>query len=214
MNGIESLTVLMTSIAALLCLLLPSSTGQGLQISAQLVRRDGQIFYNLLFENNSQIPLDGFMIQFNKNMFGLATAGPLQVPQLQPGNISKDSSAYGFIPERSPCEDGRMERATFLETWKSLPDSNEVLNDFPGIIVNSVEATLNWLVALNMFFIAKRKHANQEVLYLSAKIPRGIPFLIELTAVIGVPVLKCAIKTPNPEIAPLFFEAIETLLKN
>lgn len=58
---------------------LPASTGQGLQISAQLVRRDGQIFYSLLFENNSQIPLDGFLIQFNKNTFGVAAAGPLQV---------------------------------------------------------------------------------------------------------------------------------------
>ncbi|KAJ6712505.1 BETA-ADAPTIN-LIKE PROTEIN B [Salix purpurea] len=37
--------------------LLPASTGQGLQISAQLKGQDGQIFYSLLFENNSQIPL-------------------------------------------------------------------------------------------------------------------------------------------------------------
>lgn len=59
--------------------LLPAPTGQGLQISAQLIRRDGQIFYGMLFENNSQIPLDGFMIQFNKNTFGLAAGGPLQV---------------------------------------------------------------------------------------------------------------------------------------
>lgn len=60
-------------------ILLPASTGQGLQISAQLTRRDGQVFYNMLFENNSQVPLDGFMIQFNKNTFGLAAAAPLQV---------------------------------------------------------------------------------------------------------------------------------------
>lgn len=33
----------------------------------------------MLFENNSQVPLDGFMIQFNKNAFGLAAGGPLQV---------------------------------------------------------------------------------------------------------------------------------------
>lgn len=59
--------------------LLPASSGQGLQISAQLIRRDGQIFYDIAFENNSQVPLDGFMIQFNKNTFGLAAAGPLQV---------------------------------------------------------------------------------------------------------------------------------------
>lgn len=57
----------------------PASTGQGLQISAQLTRRDGQVFYSMLFENNTQAVLDGFMIQFNKNTFGLAAAGPLQV---------------------------------------------------------------------------------------------------------------------------------------
>lgn len=58
---------------------LPAATSQGLQINAQLIRRDGQVFYSMLLENNSQVPLDGFMIQFNKNTFGLAAGGPLQV---------------------------------------------------------------------------------------------------------------------------------------
>lgn len=95
-----------------------------------------------------------------------------------------------------------------------MPDTNEVSRDFTSIVVNSVEATLDKLAASNMFFIAKRKHTNQDVLYLSAKIPREIPFLIELTTIIGVPGLKCAIKTPSPEMAPLFFEAIESLFKS
>lgn len=99
-----------------------------------------------------------------------------------------------------------------LQTWKSLPDSNEVSKDFPALVMNSVETTLDRLAASNMFFIAKRKHANQDVLYLSAKIPRGTPFLIEITAAIGIPGIKCAIKTPSPEMAPLFFEGIEALL--
>ncbi|KAL5747527.1 hypothetical protein ACOSP7_024531 [Xanthoceras sorbifolium] len=224
--------------------LLPASTGQGLQISAQLTRQDGQIFYSLLFENNTQIPLDGFMIQFNKNTFGLAAAGPLQVPQLQPGTsattllpmvlfqnlsagppssllqiaVKNNQQPVWYFSDKIPInvfftEDGRMERGSFLETWRSLPDSNEVLKDFPGIVVSNAEATLDRLAASNMFFIAKRKHANQDVFYFSAKIPRGVPFLIELTTVIGNPGVKSAIKTPNPDMAPLFFEAIETLLK-
>lgn len=225
--------------------LLPASTGQGLQISAQVIRRDGQIFYSLLFENNTQIPLDGFMIQFNKNTFGLAAAEPLQVPQLQPGTstrtllpmvlfqniapgppntllqvaVKNSQQPVWYFNDKVPflvffSEDGRMERTTFLATWKSLPDSNEVSKDFPGIVVNSVESTLDRLASSNMFFIAKRKHANHEVLYLSAKVPRGIPFLIELTTVIGTPGLRCAIKTPSPEMAPLFFEALESFLKS
>lgn len=222
---------------------LPAATGQGLQINAQLTRRDGQVFYSMLFENNTQVPLDGFMIQFNKNTFGLAAAGPLQVPQLQPGTsastllpmvlfqnllpgppntllqvaVKNNQQPVWYFNDKISLlvlfsEDGRMERGSFLETWRSLPDSNEVLKDFPGIVVNSVEATLDKLAASNMFFIAKRKNANQDVLYLSAKIPRGIPFLIELTTVVGIPGVKCAVKTPSPEVAPLFFEGIESLL--
>ncbi|KAJ7959722.1 Beta-adaptin-like protein [Quillaja saponaria] len=233
-----------TSTGPPLPVLLPASTGQGLQVSAELTRRDGQIFYSLLFENSSQIPLDGFMIQFNKNTFGLAAAGPLQVPQLPPGgsastllpmvlfqNISQGPPSsllqVALKNNQQPVwyfndkislhvlftEDGRMERGSFLETWRSLPDSNEVSKDLSGIVLNSIEATLDRLAASNMFFIAKRKHANQDVFYFSAKMPRGIPLLIELTTVVGSPGIKCAIKTPSPEMAPVFFEAIETLLK-
>ncbi|KAI3706988.1 hypothetical protein L6452_25130 [Arctium lappa] len=225
--------------------LLPAASGQGLEISAQMVRKDGQIFYSLMFENNTQTPLDGFMIQFNKNTFGLAAGGPLQLPQVQPGTSERTLLPMVLFQNIAPgppnsllqvavknnqqpvwyfndkisllvlfSEDGRMERTAFLETWKSLPDSNEVSRDMPGIVINNVDATIEQLAPSNMFFIAKRKNANQDVLYLSAKIPRGIPFLIELTAVIGVPGLKCAIKTPNPEMAPLFFEALEAVLKS
>ncbi|VFQ82846.1 unnamed protein product [Cuscuta campestris] len=225
--------------------LLPAATGQGLQISAQVIRRDGQVFYSMLFENHSQISLDGFMIQFNKNTFGLAAAGPLQVPQLQSGASASTLLPMVLFQNLSPgpptsllqvavknnqqpvwyfndkisfhvffTEDGKMERSTFLETWKSLPDSNEISRDFPGIVINSIDATIDHLASVNMFFIAKRKHANQEVFYLSAKIPQGTPFLIELTTVVGVPGLKCAMKTPSPEMAPWLFEAIESLLKS
>lgn len=226
-------------------MLLPAAKGQGLQISAQLTRRDGQVFYSMLFENNTELVLDGFMIQFNKNTFGLAASGPLQVPPLQPGTsartllpmvlfqnvapgapntllqvaVKNNQQPVWYFSDRISLhvlftEDGRMERATFLETWKSLPDSNEVLREFPGLVINSVESTLDKLASSNMFFIAKRKNANQEVLYLSAKIPKGIPFLIELTAAVGIPGVKCAIKTPSPEMAPLFFEALEHFLQS
>ncbi|KAF7048972.1 hypothetical protein CFC21_057602 [Triticum aestivum] len=222
---------------------LPSTTGQGLQISAQLVRRDGQIYYDISFENGTQGVLDGFMIQFNKNTFGLAAGGPLQVPPLQPGSSARTLLAMVFSQNVSPGapnsllqvavknnqqpvwyfsdkgslhvffgEDGKMERTSFLEAWKSLPDDNEFSKEYPNSVISSIDATIEHLAASNVFFIAKRKNANMDVLYLSAKIPRGIPFLIELTAAVGVPGAKCAVKTPNREFVPLFFEAMESLI--
>ncbi|KAG9158523.1 hypothetical protein Leryth_016168, partial [Lithospermum erythrorhizon] len=78
-NAVEAVDQPATPSGPPMPVVLPASTGQGLQINAQLIRRDGQIFYSMLFENNSAIPLDGFMIQFNKNTFGLASGGPLVV---------------------------------------------------------------------------------------------------------------------------------------
>lgn len=108
----------------------------------------------------------------------------------------------------------KTDQFNILQTWRSLPDSNEVSKDFPAIVIGGVEATLDRLAASNVFFIAKRKNANQDVFYLSAKIPRGIPLLIELTTVVGNPGVKCAIKTPSPEMSAFFFEAIETILRS
>jgi AP-1 complex subunit beta-1 len=208
------------------------------------VRRDGQIFYDISFENGTQGVLDGFMIQFNKNTFGLAAGGPLQVPPLQPGASARTLLPMVFSQNVSPGapnsllqvavknnqqpvwyfsdkgslhvffgEDGKMERTSFLEAWKSLPDDNEFSKEYPNSVINSIDATIEHLAASNVFFIAKRRNANMDVLYLSAKIPRGIPFLIELTGAVGVPGAKCAVKTPNKEFVPLFFEAMEPLIK-
>jgi AP-1 complex subunit beta-1 len=224
--------------------LLPSTTGQGLQISAQLTRRDGQIYYDISFENGTQGVLDGFMIQFNKNTFGLAAGEALKVPPLQPGtsartllqmvpfqNISpgapnsllqvavkNNQQPVWYFNDKIPLhvffvEDGKMERASFLEAWKSLPDDHEFTKELPGSVISSIDATVERLAASNVFFIAKRKNGNMDVLYLSAKMPRGIPFLIEITAAVGVPGVKCAVKTPNKEMVPLFFEAMEVLTK-
>ncbi|CAM8906511.1 unnamed protein product [Rhodiola kirilowii] len=224
-------------------ILLPAAKGQGLQISAQLIRKDSQIFYDILFENNSEKQLDGFLIQFNKNTFGLAAAQPLQIATLHPGKsvrtllpmvllknmstgspstvlqvaIKNNQQPVWYLTDKISLhvvfsDDGKMERGKFLESWRSLPDTNEVTKDFPSAIVKKMETTLDHLGALNMFFIAKRKQANQDVFYLSAKLPREVPLLIELTTVIDTPGLKCAVKTPSPEMVPLFFESVEALL--
>ena len=106
-----------------------------------------------------------------------------------------------------------------LQTWQALPDSHEVARDLPNASITSVDATLEKLSVSNLFYVARRvlKDTNQEVLYLSGKVPyvsgKFIPFLVELTFLVGFPGVKCAVKTPVPEMAPLFFEAIDALLK-
>lgn len=57
----------------------------GLGISTVIVRRDGQIQVLFTFSNQSQMPINGFALQVNKNSFGLAPGAQLQVPDVMPG---------------------------------------------------------------------------------------------------------------------------------
>ncbi|KAK8948152.1 Beta-adaptin-like protein B [Platanthera guangdongensis] len=74
-------------------------------------------------------------------------------------------------------EDGRLERANFLETWKLLPDSNEVATHLPRAIIHIMDAVVEHLAEANLFFVAKHRNTNKEIMYVSAKGPRGVPLL-------------------------------------
>ncbi|KAH0933476.1 hypothetical protein HID58_010593 [Brassica napus] len=158
-----------TSSGPPLPIVVPASTGQGLQISAQLTRRIGQVFYSMLFENNTQVVVDGFMIQFNENTFGLAAAGPLQIVPLQPGTSASTMLPTVVLQNMPAGPPSSLLQAAVKNnqqpTWRSLPDSNEVQREFPGITITSVESTIYLLAAFNMFLIAKRKNGNQDVIY-------------------------------------------------
>eukprot|EP00271_Cylindrocystis_brebissonii_P008738 TRINITY_DN23223_c0_g1_i1.p1 TRINITY_DN23223_c0_g1~~TRINITY_DN23223_c0_g1_i1.p1 ORF type:complete len:946 (-),score=253.65 TRINITY_DN23223_c0_g1_i1:1026-3863(-) len=227
--------------------LLGAAQGQGLQVSGRVERENGQVVYRLLLENGSQQPLDGFMIQLNKNTFGLAApAGPLPVAPLPPGasaslvlpltlfqNMSQPPASstlqvalknnqqpVWYFVDKMPLqaffiEDGKMEKQVFLETWKSLPDENEVMRELPSLAIPALDPAIEQLRQSNVFFIAKRhlKDTKQEVLYLALQVAPSSPLLVELTFVLGVPGVKCAVKAPNPELSSLFFEAVETILK-
>lgn len=66
--------------------LLHAEKGAGLEISGLIVPgTSGEPMYNLTFTNRTQIPLDGFQLQFNKNTFKLAPASQPQLPTVGPG---------------------------------------------------------------------------------------------------------------------------------
>jgi AP-1 complex subunit beta-1 len=94
--GLDSLSAPVSQMAIqepALPVILSADKGKGLEISGKLVREGGQIVYSLSFKNTTSGMLDGLMIQFNKNSFGLVPGGQLQVPAIQPG-----SSAAAKLP--------------------------------------------------------------------------------------------------------------------
>eukprot|EP00164_Ancoracysta_twista_P004132 GFYU01005549.1.p1 GENE.GFYU01005549.1~~GFYU01005549.1.p1 ORF type:complete len:929 (+),score=345.40 GFYU01005549.1:52-2838(+) len=53
---------------------------KGLQLSGCILRKDGKVTFDFLFENKSQQPMGDFAVQFNKNSWAIAPAAPLAVP--------------------------------------------------------------------------------------------------------------------------------------
>jgi len=67
-------------------IMLPADQGKGMQISGAFARRDGRLVLDLSFTNFTPSPMGNFVIQFDKNNFGLAPATTqLGVPTLQQG---------------------------------------------------------------------------------------------------------------------------------
>ncbi|KAK9867573.1 hypothetical protein WJX84_010901 [Apatococcus fuscideae] len=74
--------------------LLAADRGKGLSIYGAVARVGGQPVYQLRFQNDTAQPLDGFMIQFNKNTFGLAPAN--QSVSMSP--VAPRSSGAASVP--------------------------------------------------------------------------------------------------------------------
>jgi len=68
---------------------------RGLRLAAAVVRgKGGAVGLQLMVGNFSPQPMSGFAVQFNKNPFGLAPAGPLQLPQVAPNG----GTAQALLP--------------------------------------------------------------------------------------------------------------------
>eukprot|EP00667_Euglena_gracilis_P010038 EG_transcript_10202 len=84
--------------------LLAPDKANGLRISGCFVKTADTAFaVDLTFENTSAIPLSGFAIQLNKNIFGFATVGQLSLPPaLMPGVVSRCRLPLSLAAERAP----------------------------------------------------------------------------------------------------------------
>lgn len=77
---------------------LPAERGNGLQVAGAFVRRDGQIYLDFTFSNQTGGVIPGVAIQFNKNSFGLSPSQP-QV-QIAAGQSADASILLGTHPDR------------------------------------------------------------------------------------------------------------------
>ncbi len=200
--------------------LLPAAKGKGLEINGTFTRRSGAINFDLDFSNKALQPMNGFAIQFNKNSFGLNPATNLQITLLQPNQTSPTTfvlNTNGPVQKMAPinnlqiaiknnidvfyftalvpmhvyfAEDGEIDKRLFLNTWKEIPEQNEMqfqINLAHGNL--NTDDLCNKLRNNNIFTIAKRNVEGQDMLYQSVKLTNGIWILAELKVTPGNPTI-------------------------
>ncbi|KAE8292164.1 AP-1 complex subunit beta-1 [Larimichthys crocea] len=223
---------------------LPAMKAKGLEISGTFARRAGVIQMEMTLTNKAMSVMTDFAIQFNRNSFGLAPAGPLQI--LTP--LSPNQSIEAALPLSTVGPVMKMEPLTnlqvavknnidvfyfscqypismlFVEDGKMerqvfLATWKDIPNDNESQFQIkdchlNSDAASNKLQGSNVFTIAKRTVEGQDMLYQSMKLTNGIWVLAELRVQTGNPNYTVSLKCRAPEVSQCVFQSYEAMLKN
>ncbi|XP_061762579.1 AP-1 complex subunit beta-1 isoform X4 [Nerophis ophidion] len=223
---------------------LPAMKAKGLEISGTFGRRAGVIQMEMTLTNKAMSVMTDFAIQFNRNSFGLAPAGPLQV--LTP--VSPNQSVEAVLPLSNVGPVMKMEPLNnlqvavknnidvfyfscqypismlFVEDGKMerqvfLATWKDIPNDNESQFQLkdchlNADAASSKLQGSNIFTIAKRTVEGQDMLYQSMKLTNGIWVLAELRVQAGIPNYTVSLKCRAPEVSQCVFQSYEAVLKN
>uniref|UniRef100_A0A667YUJ0 AP complex subunit beta n=1 Tax=Myripristis murdjan TaxID=586833 RepID=A0A667YUJ0_9TELE len=196
---------------------LPAMKAKGLEISGTFARRSGVVQMEMTLTNKAMSVMGDFAIQFNRNSFGLAPAGPLQVltpfTPNQSIEVTLPLNTVGPVMKMEPLNNLQVVSQVFLATWKDIPNDNESQFQIKDCHLNS-DAASNKLQGSNIFTIAKRTVDGQDMLYQSMKLTNGIWILAELKVQAGNPNYTISLKCRAPEVAQSVFQSYEAVLKN
>uniref|UniRef100_A0A8C3AHJ0 AP complex subunit beta n=1 Tax=Cyclopterus lumpus TaxID=8103 RepID=A0A8C3AHJ0_CYCLU len=223
---------------------LPAMKAKGLEISGTFVRRAGVIQMEMNLTNKAMSVMTDFAIQFNRNSFGLASAGPLQILTPLSPNQSIEAalplSTVGPVMKMEPLNNLQVAvknnidvfyfscqypiSMLFVEDGKMerqvfLATWKDIPNDNESQFQIkdchlNSDAASNKLQSSNIFTIAKRTVEGQDMLYQSMKLTNGIWVLAELRVQAGNPNYTISLKCRAPEVSQCVFQNYESVLKN
>uniref|UniRef100_A0A3Q3JUV9 AP complex subunit beta n=1 Tax=Monopterus albus TaxID=43700 RepID=A0A3Q3JUV9_MONAL len=216
-GGLDSLVGLLhnTTLLVSVQVWLPAMKAKGLEISGTFARRAGVIQMEMTLTNKAMSVMTDFAIQFNRNSFGLAPAGPLQVlSPLSPNQsieVTLPLNTVGPVMKMDPLNNLQVAvknnidvfyfscqypiSMLFVEDGKMerqvfLATWKDIPNDNESqfqIKDCHLNASSSKLQGSNIFTIAKRTVEGQDMLYQSMKLTNGIWLLAELRVQTGNP---------------------------
>ncbi|KAI1287938.1 AP-1 complex subunit beta-1 [Halotydeus destructor] len=218
--------------------------GKGMEITGTFTRRSGQLLMEMTFRNKAIGPLSGFAVQFNKNSFGLAPGGPINVTSPLLPNMSSDVSlpltTVGAVQKMEPLTNLQVAVKNNVDVFyfsvivpmhvycveDGAMDKRVFLATWKEISpTNEVQYTIEnvglsadqiseKLQRNNVFTIAKRNVDGQDMLYQSVKLTNNLWVLAELKIQPGNPAVTLSLKSLSLDVTPGIQQMYEVLLKN
>ncbi|KAM9744113.1 AP-1 complex subunit beta-1 isoform 3-T3 [Menidia menidia] len=223
---------------------LPAMKAKGLEILGTFARRAGVIQMEMTLTNKAMSVMTDFAIQFNRNSFGLAPAGPLQVlTPLSPNQtieVALPLNTVGPVMKMDPLNNLQVAvknnidvfyfscqypmSMLFVEDGKMerqvfLATWKDIPNDNESQFQIkdchlSSDAASSKLQGSNIFTIAKRTVDGQDMMYQSMKLTNGIWVLAELRVQAGNPNYTVSLKCRAAEVSQCVFQSYEAVLRN
>jgi hypothetical protein len=110
------------------------------------------------------------------------------------------------------AEDGEMDKRLFLNSWKEIPEQNELQYQIATQTYNTDDLS-NKLKSNNIFTIAKRNVEGQDMLYQSVKLTNGIWILAEVKMTPGLQSITLSLKSKVLDVIAPVKEIYETILQ-
>eukprot|EP01012_Entosiphon_sulcatum_P014506 TRINITY_DN1952_c0_g1_i1.p1 TRINITY_DN1952_c0_g1~~TRINITY_DN1952_c0_g1_i1.p1 ORF type:complete len:927 (+),score=154.34 TRINITY_DN1952_c0_g1_i1:292-2781(+) len=220
--------------------LLDGTRSNGLILHGGFHRSGRDLFLTLNFKNASTVPMLGFILQINKNCFGLTNSAPLDMPNpFLPGTSHRVQLLLSNKAEKAPlaqiqiavknsqgiyyCSiefpavlvfvpEGSLIGKDFIQKWKSIPDANE--RRFNIQMINPTPASIESVLKThNLFLVTKRSTDTQENIYFS-----GLSFgeewvLLEIAILHRTKECTCSCKTQEVALVEPLQNTLNSVLR-
>eukprot|EP00668_Euglena_longa_P042073 GGOE01055472.1.p1 GENE.GGOE01055472.1~~GGOE01055472.1.p1 ORF type:complete len:946 (+),score=260.33 GGOE01055472.1:23-2839(+) len=218
--------------------ILTPDKGYGAQIDCAYVCENGVIVMDLLVSNKGSQSLMGFAMQINKNVFGLALASRMELPEpLMPGaahttkvpltlsgpvaNISdlqialKTNAGVAYFLDQVPFDllvdkQAAVDKQTFLNVWRTITQESTAAITLSAPSEQGVQQKLE---AYGIKFVANRPNPPAVHVYYAAKTLAGVTMLVELVLTPGSNLTNVCVRSESPQLYQTFLAHLKTILQ-
>jgi AP-1 complex subunit beta-1 len=212
--------------------------GFGAQLDCAYVAENNVLYMDIVLANKGNQALMGFAMQINKNVYGVALAGRLEVPEpLMPGAAHstkvpltlsgavaaivdlqialKTNAGVAYFIDQLPFDPlvdkkAAVDKQAFLNVWRTISQEATAAVPCSTPTEAGVQARLE---AHGIKFVANRPNPPAVHVYYAAKTLSGSSLLVEVVLTPGSPQANVCVRSDAPQLSQPFLAHLKSILQ-